>query len=274
MLTRISDSKEAFSLSPEKIHTGLSLQILNDKILHFKSINSTNTYLLGAHSHSNGTVVLADFQTSGRGRLARVWESKKAESLLFSIFLNRDLVSYPHFAFTFIAAISVFEALQSIAPEINLALKWPNDILINNKKVCGILVECRTSGSNLSKIVIGIGLNVLQDKDFFKKQGLKGGTSLALETKVKSSLLTILKQIILKTDQNLALYKNTDGLEIIKKWKSYCPYIGKKIKIDNGKEIIPGIFHDIGTDGSIIIDSKGKLNNFYAGDVTVENTEI
>jgi len=111
--------------SSKIFHSNLKTKILQPEIIHFKSIDSTNKYLLGKHNHPNGTIVLADFQTAGRGRRQRTWESPKSESLLFSIFLDENIEKIPLYSFTFLAAVGVYEGLLPFIPQNHLALKWP-----------------------------------------------------------------------------------------------------------------------------------------------------
>ncbi len=250
------------------IKSKLKTTILQSEIIHFKSIDSTNKYLLSKHNHPNGTVVLADFQTAGRGRRQRIWQSPEAESLLFSIFLNENIQTVPLYSFTFLTAVSVYEGLLPFIPQNHLALKWPNDVLINGKKVCGILVETKTSSNRTNSIVIGIGINVNQDSAFFQRE-LKQATSLFCSTGCKFSRMEVLSSVLISIDKNLMELQQRVYTDVLEKWKNYCPYLGEKIKVDDDKNIYEGIFKDISQNGGLILETGGKEKIFHAADISI-----
>lgn len=252
----------------KKIKSKIKTTILHSEIIHFKSIDSTNKYLLDKHSHPNGTVVLADFQTAGRGRRQRIWQSPEAESLLFSIFLNENIQTIPLYLLTFLAAVSVYEGLLPFIPQKHIALKWPNDVLINGKKVCGILVETKTSANRINSIVIGIGINVNQNSEFFKGE-LKNASSLFCSKGCKFSRMEVLSSVLVSIDKNLMELQQCVYTDFLAKWRNYCPYLGKKIKVDDGKNIYKGTFKDISQNGGLILETNGKEKIFHAADVSI-----
>lgn len=243
--------------------------IINPEILHFDSIDSTNKYLL-ENDHPNGTVALADFQTAGRGRMTRKWKASKSEALLFSILLNENIREYHPSILSFITAIAVFEGLSNVYRYLPFSLKWPNDILANKKKICGILLESRSTGGDFSKIVIGIGINVNQPAKFFKQKGLEHGSSLLIETSKIGDRIKILESVLDSLEQNLVFASKRSEAEVLNKWKSFCPYIGKQVKLlESNKEHV-GIFEDLDSEGGIILNQNGRKSTFYAADVSFD----
>ncbi len=254
----------------DKVNLDIRTNLINNEILHFNEIDSTNIYLLNTKELQNGTVALADYQTAGRGRMSRKWEATKDDALLFSIIINENLNQYHPAAFTFLTSIAVFEALKNLYYDIPISLKWPNDIISEGKKICGILVESRSSGNRLTKVVIGIGININQNYDFFQQESLQHGTSLKLITGQEGDRYNILGSILESLEQNLIFAQNRKITEILEKWKKYCPYIGKHIKLLENKNEHFGIFEDLNSEGGIILNQNGKFQTYYAADVTID----
>lgn len=254
----------------KKLSIDAKIKLLRDEVLYFEEIDSTNAYLLNTNNINNGTVALADFQTAGRGRLSRKWEAPTSDALLFSFVLNKDLNLYSPAAFTFIASVGVLEGLASIYYGLRLSLKWPNDIIYNGKKICGILVESKSAGNTLSKVVVGIGININQDEEFFAWHNFGHATSLKMITGNSCDRKYLLETVLESLEQNLLFAQNNEIGQVLEKWKSHCPYIGKHIKLlDNQKEYL-GIFEDMNHDGGIILNIHGNRQTFYAGDVSID----
>jgi BirA family biotin operon repressor/biotin-[acetyl-CoA-carboxylase] ligase len=176
--------------------------LLKSRVIHFERLDSTNAYLLNRHPHPSGTVVWADFQSAGRGRLGRTWIAPRDEALLFSVFLKIQESSNLLYIFPFLAAVSVLEALKTIVTPGWLALKWPNDVMLKNKKICGILVQSKTHLAKSADVVIGIGLNVNQPVEFFQSDLPFAGSLFSL-TGQKFDRQTVLVELIRSIDQNL-----------------------------------------------------------------------
>jgi BirA family biotin operon repressor/biotin-[acetyl-CoA-carboxylase] ligase len=248
-------------------------QLINNEIFHFSEIDSTNLYLL-KNDLENGTVAMADFQTSGRGRMTRKWEAPKDDALLFSLLLTENLEQFHPAAFTFLTAIAVLEGLKKVYYDLPAILKWPNDILVDSKKISGILVESRSLGNKLSKVVIGVGININQDTAFFDNDALKHGTSLKLVTGQVGNRIFILENILESLEENLFFAKGSDVSLVLKKWKNYCPYIGKPLTIISKGKNYHGVFSDMDHDGGLVLDINGKKHTFYAGDVTIDKDSL
>ncbi|MBN2279662.1 MAG: biotin--[acetyl-CoA-carboxylase] ligase [Candidatus Marinimicrobia bacterium] len=242
---------------------------IRPQILHFEEIDSTNKYLL-EKDHPNGTVALADFQSAGRGRLDRKWEASKSDALLFSLVLSDNINQYHPCILSLITSVAVYESLKKVYYHLPLALKWPNDVISNKKKLCGILIETRSTGSEFSKIVIGIGVNINQSRNFFEKEGLDHGTSLLLETGQQGDRIYILKSILEALEENLFYSRDHEIQDVLYRWKNYCPYIGKIVKLNEKEEDHIGIFEDLTPEGGMILNQNGERKIFYAADVSFD----
>ncbi|MCF7885126.1 MAG: biotin--[acetyl-CoA-carboxylase] ligase [Candidatus Marinimicrobia bacterium] len=246
---------------------------LQNSFPHFATIDSTNSYLL-QNSFEHGKIIMADYQTKGRGRKQRKWETPSQQSLLFSILLKDNLDKLSHFIYTYISAVSIAEGLANYSSELYPALKWPNDVLINHKKVCGILIETKTRSNKLSKVVIGIGLNVNQKSEFFENDQLQFGTSLKIATGKPHNRMTLFKNILESIDKNYDLsLKNGEDI-ILDKWRNYCPHLGHEITINTNKGLKTGIFRNITRQGAMLLTINDEIEKFYAGEVSFDKRSI
>ncbi|TAK63853.1 MAG: biotin--[acetyl-CoA-carboxylase] ligase [Bacteroidetes bacterium] len=283
------------SLSPESIRKELHTKIIGRNIILLETIDSTNIYLksLGSQQGPEGTVVLAEEQTAGRGRRGRNWTSQRGKNLTFSVLLHPTNQTQNVGLLSLLAGLAVTKAIRSSA-SLPAECKWPNDVLINGKKVCGILSEMVTSADNPPSIIVGIGINVNQTE--FPEEIRETATSLFLESaSYSASLKTFGSEILLplKRDQNditlcfdrvRILQKVLEEVEywyiqyqlqryekIIQEWKRHCSMLGKTILFNQNGNIVSGVFADIAEDGALLLETNGTVQRIIAGDVTVVN---
>jgi len=263
----VSVYKESPFRTINNLSVGLS--VLQPIVLHADVIDSTNICLLQDNDYPNGTVLLADYQTAGRGRFGRCWQSPPEEALLFSVLLTDLPARIPLYIYTFLAAAGVYSGLEIQIPDSHkLALKWPNDVMLDQKKVCGILVQSRMSGQNIQRLVMGIGLNVNQPEDYFVGE-LARATSLGASLGKTFDRNEVLKHILRSLDQALLRLRDTGEEAILKIWKSGCDSIGKNVAVNDGKRVYRGIFEDVSANGGLILRIKEKTRVFHAADVTI-----
>jgi BirA family biotin operon repressor/biotin-[acetyl-CoA-carboxylase] ligase len=177
----------------------------SERLIHLKSIDSTNRYLSDLKNNTEleeWTVVYADYQENGRGQRGNVWESESGLNLLCSVYVkNLGVQSDCAFLINEWVSLSLFEVLEEFGVR-NLKIKWPNDILIGNKKVCGVLVENGISGKLVSESVLGIGLNLNQI------DVLETATSIINETGEKSDIKTVLNKVVDRLKYNNGFLKS------------------------------------------------------------------
>lgn len=250
--------------------TVLSLAVdthyLRREVIHFRELDSTNAYLLRQH-HPPGTIVLADFQSAGRGRRGRVWEAPAGEALLFSFSLEADPTITPLFVYSLLTAIGVRQALQELEPAAAFCLKWPNDVLLGRHKVCGILVQNKIESANSSRIVVGVGVNINQNAEFFRELPYAGSLFSLLGKKFDR--LVVLTRIIQRVDDLLQPAIVRDRTWIIQHWQMYCPFIGKLVQVDDGRRIHAGIFVGLDENGALRLQNAAGESRFHAADVTI-----
>lgn len=242
---------------------------LNYDIYRFGKIDSTNSYLLelGDKGFPEGTVAVADEQTSGRGRFARRWEAEPLSSLLFSIllrpvFLNRDEV----FILTFSASVAVAEAIE-IVTGVKTELKWPNDVLIHGRKACGILLESDFEGEKLNYVVIGIGLNVNQA--VFPDEIKTKAVSLSMAAGRSFDREELLSSILLRFKEVYESLKERDFYSIMKRWRDKCLMFGKRIKFSVAGKEIEGVLEEVTDDGAVSVRTSSGVLKFIAGEMTI-----
>lgn len=242
---------------------------MNYDIYRFGKIDSTNSYLLrlGDEGFPEGIVAVADEQTEGRGRFGRRWEAESLSNLLFSVllrptFLERDEV----FILTFSAAVAVSEALESVAG-VTPELKWPNDVLLDGKKVCGILLESSFEASRLSHLVLGVGLNVNQSS--FPDEIRHKATSLFIVTGRKFDREEVLSAVLVRFGAVYETLKARDFYPIMKRWRDRSKMFGRQIELRLADSVIEGIMEDVTEDGAIVVRTSSGLQKFTAGEITI-----
>ncbi|RBP38465.1 biotin--[acetyl-CoA-carboxylase] ligase [Garciella nitratireducens] len=259
-------------LSSIEIQSGLKTHILGNKIIHFDSIDSTNEkakeYAL--QGEKEGLVITAEEQTKGKGRKGRDWISSKGSGIWMSILLRPDIAPCQAPKFTLLAAVAVAKSIQEETGSL-VHIKWPNDIILNKKKVCGILTEMNAELDRINYIVVGIGINVNQQENDFSEEIKNKAISLFEVKKSKISRQNLTRRILTNLEKYyLNFVKKEDFSSILKEWKELSCNLEKEVKVVlNGKEI-QGIAKDITEDGALLIENReGKLIEICYGDVSV-----
>lgn len=246
----------------------LNTEFIGRNFIYADEIVSTNTLLLDKKNNynSNGTVLLAEKQTKGRGRKDRVWYSAPESNLTFSILLTKDRLLFNSINFlNFAASLSVATAIENLY-QLKTSLKWPNDVLINSKKTSGILIESISQGSKIERVVIGIGVNVNQNS--FQGTFNYPPTSIRNELGHNVDREKLMAEILNNFETLIEKIK-VDKKELLKDWKLRCDMIGEKISIlENDKEMF-GIFDDIDDEGFLLLKTKDKIEKIHFGDITL-----
>lgn len=233
------------------------------KTIHFESIDSTNTYLKQNYQNlDNMTFVSADYQTQGRGRLNRNWKSENGSNLLFSLLIKENELIEKFKSISVISAFSLIQVLEKYNIN-NLSIKWPNDIYINDSKVCGILLEAVTV-EKIECLVIGIGLNVNQRT--FEGEYVHSPTSIALELNKEIDIVKLKNEVFTQLEQNINSLKLKDDF-----YYSIANYDYLKNKevyaiIQNKKKLIKVI--GINDDYSLKIKYDDKIEDIESGEIS------
>ena len=258
-------------LNPQNIYRNLKTKFIGKNVLHFETIDSTNDYAKKIGNElRDGSVIISEEQTKGKGRLGRVWESKAGEGIWMSIILKPNIIPNKAPFITLIAGASIVKALNILG--VDAKIKWPNDITINNKKLSGILTELSAEIERVNYIVVGIGMNV-KDTDFEEELQDKA-TSLYKEN-YNVSRVDIVKEILCQFEKLYLDYiEKDDKKEVLDICRQYSAIINKEIYVikNDQKELVDCI--GINEEGNLIIKNKdGKLEEIMSGEVSIRGVK-
>jgi len=252
----------------ENFDIKLETEVIGRNFIYCDEIDSTNTELLENKQQykKTGTVLLAEKQLKGKGRRDRTWQSAKGLNLTFSLLIAKDIqISQNINHINLAASLAVANAIENLY-QLRTQLKWPNDVLVNGKKVSGILIETVFKGSKVERIVIGFGINLNQM--IFQGDFNFPPSSLRLETNNEINREHFLAEV-LNIFEDLLFQLEHKPKTILQEWRSKCEMIGDKISITDGNQIKSGIFFDIDDDGYLLLKNNGKLEKIHFGDVSL-----
>lgn len=245
------------------------MKVFKPRILRFESLPSTNTELAREASAgaAEGLTIVADEQTAGRGRLQRAWSSPKGAGLYFSTLLRPTIPQDRWPLITFMAAIAVGDALHE-AGGVTTDIKWPNDLLSGERKICGILAEAVDTPSGRA-VVLGIGINLTSEA--FPSELAAVATSVAAASGRTPERETLLAALIGAVGRWYSLLHEPDGAEkIVAAWTSRSSYAsGKAVQVANGDEVWQGITRGVESDGALRLETTDGLKTVRAGDVSL-----
>ena len=240
----------------------LELKLTEFNMKWFDELNSTNTYLKDLlHSQpdtQDRTVIVAKSQTSGRGRKQRSWVSSEGDNLTFSILIKTTVDLKELSSITLVAAVAVVEYLK--IKGLDAKLKWPNDVMVDKKKICGILTELVfPDGVSSNCIIVGIGLNV--NMDSMQASTIdKPATSMRIVLDETFVLEQVLTGLLCELDKYIDIWQDSGFSSIKNKWQSNCMHIGQEIVVTNIKgERFRAIFDSLGANGELIVRRDNGL---------------
>lgn len=246
----------------------LNTKVIGKNLLFFDTILSTNDYLKQNYSEcAHGTVVVTKSQTGGRGRRGNIWENSENESVFMSILFKPNVKVYDLLRISLVSSLSIIQALEMNDSNIDLKIKWPNDILIGDKKVCGILTECINNDICGVKLIIGIGVNV--NNENFSSEIENKATSMFLNG-VNTTVPMVIANIITKMEKNYYTYLQYGFQFFINEYKKYCCNINREVMIIKGQEKIYGKVIDINDDGTLLFKNDlGEVSTLLSNEVSV-----
>ena len=252
-------------MNPTSITKGLITRFTGQNILYYPTLTSTNDIARqqALQKVPEGTAVIADQQTTGRGRLKRVWVSPKGNiAVTIVLYPARKNLHY----LTMLASLAVLHSIEKTTG-LKCQLKWPNDVLIKNKKVCGILLESQADAESVTFAVIGIGINVnMKLADYPEISSI--ATSLTDELGKEVSRLDLIRNLFIEMER---LYLRLQaGESPLSEWRDNLITLGKNVHVRSGEDVFEGIAEAVADDGSLMLRCPdGSLMKFMAGDVTL-----
>ena len=253
------------NLSPAAITHNLETNFIGQRVIYYSRLSSSMDVAKqkAQHGATEGIVVIAEEQTAGRGRIKRAWLSPKG-SIALSIILYPSLVYLP--SLIMVASLAAVHCIKKVTG-LKSQIKWPNDVLVNGKKVCGILIESDVKGSSVNHAIIGTGINVnLRLSDF--PEISPTATSLSDELGRDVSRLDMIRCLLAETER-LYLTLPTGGA-VYQEWRDNLVTLGKKVQVSSGETTYKGVAESVASDGSLLLrQSNGSLTKIVAGDVTL-----
>jgi BirA family transcriptional regulator, biotin operon repressor / biotin---[acetyl-CoA-carboxylase] ligase len=257
-------------MTKEEIQLGRKSSIFGKTVFTFETIDSTNAYAktLSKLDGPHGTVIVTEEQTQGRGRLQRQWISAKGKNLLFSVIVFPEFDIKKISLLTFAGALAVADAIETVT-NLSSTCKWPNDVLVNSKKVCGMLLESTFEQSKIDKIILGIGVNVNQTE--FTDQLQHKATSLRTESGREINRIHLLQKILEEFEIRYEQLSAFPSDLLLNDWKMKALLFGKKIVVLEHESGYPATALDVADDGSLLIQMEdGTKRNIRAGDVSLQ----
>ncbi len=255
-------------LTERELRKGLKTKTFGNKIYTFQTIDSTNNCAKAVANvgAAEGIVVIAEEQTAGRGRLGRSWQANPGENLTFSLLLRPQVPPDTINLLPLYVAVAVAQAIERTT-NLKVECKWPNDLLINKKKVAGILIEGSMQQNTVEYIVIGLGINVNQTQ--FPKELLQKATSLRLESHQEIDRVKLFKEIILSLEASYKPSVATRFQSVVPFWLDHATMINKPIVVSEQGNVITGIVKGLSKEGGLILQTNETEKTLFAGDVTI-----
>jgi BirA family biotin operon repressor/biotin-[acetyl-CoA-carboxylase] ligase len=257
----------------DRLQEGLRTRRFGRTILFLREVGSTNDLAkeLASYGVVEGTVVVAETQTAGRGRLGREWVSPKG-GLWFSVILKPKLKPAEAVGLVFVAGLAVAEALRELYA-VQVETKWPNDVLLKGRKVCGILSEMSTVDEKVNYVTVGVGVNANFDVEkAFTEELRANATSLENELGRKVKLEELFKALLEKLENVYELFLKEGFAPVLGKWKTYAGFLGSQVEVTSGTEKWVGLASDVGNDGALVMKlGDGTVKRVFVGDATLRS---
>jgi BirA family transcriptional regulator, biotin operon repressor / biotin---[acetyl-CoA-carboxylase] ligase len=242
------------------------------RIHYFEQAGSTQDVAakLAAAGADHGTVVIAETQGAGRGRMGRRWHSPAGANLYATTILRPKIPIAEVATISLVAGVAAAEALETVAPGI-VALKWPNDVWLSGKKAGGIISEAVSDADQrLACVLLGIGLNLNLSADQLPDDLRDRATSVLIATGKRCDRPALAAALFANLDRRYTEFESTGFDSIRAAWERYSALTGKRVTVINGDTRKSGIVRGIDSHGALILDTGGELKHILAGDVTLE----
>jgi len=265
-------SAPADLLSPEEVCPGLATEVFGrNNYIYYRETDSTNTRarLLASEGYPEGTVVVAEMQTAGKGRRGRNWYSPASQGIYVSVIMRPVLPLKEISRVSLVVAVAVAETLEA---ELNLKprIKWPNDILINNRKIVGMLSEAITDMDGIEYIVTGIGLNINNQIEDFPEDLRTPPTSAMAEHDRPSSRVKVLQSLLWHLENHYMQLLAGNFALTLEKAKSLSMVIGQEVRLDTVNGFVVGQAIDIDDSGFLLVrDQQGIIQTVMSGEISI-----
>jgi len=258
-------------LNVDRLQEGLRTKCFGRNIVFLREVGSTNDFAkeLAGYGAVEGTVVVAETQTCGRGRLGREWVSPKG-GLWFSIILRPELKPAEAVRLVFVAGLAVAQVLHETYG-LSVETKWPNDVLVNGRKVCGMLTEMNTTGERINYVIVGVGVNANFDvAKVFPDELRASATSLENGLGRKVRLEELFRALLEKLENVYELFLKEGFGPVLEKWKAYAGFLGRQVEVASDSEKLCGLALDVDSEGALVLRLEdGTVRRVFAGDLSL-----
>jgi len=254
-------------LLPSELSWQLNTKIIGKKIISFDTVDSTMdaAYDLAVNTKGDGVCIFAESQRKGRGRIGRSWLSPKHKGIYVSIILRPDISPDQTSKITLMTAVSVAKLIR-LNTGLKALIKWPNDILIENKKVCGILTEMNAESDRVKFLIVGIGLNLNAKASDLVEEA----TSLKEACKENIDRVKFAKLLLEELDRHYLSFKEQGFGPILDEWRNFSATLGRRVKVDFKNYHIEGQAMDVDDNGALLVRlDNGFTERISAGDVAL-----
>lgn len=249
-----------------EIEKGLSCSYLRSALMCLPEIDSTNARArqLAEGGAAEGTVIIADRQSAGKGRLGRRWESPSAVNLYCSILLRPQIPVQQAPQLTFLSAVAVAETLQKLY-HLDAKVKWPNDVLIDGRKIAGLLNEMSAETEQIHFVILGIGVNLNMSREQFPDELNYPATSVLLETGETVERVIFIREFLQRLDGYYGEFLQEGFVPIRRRWEALCDMMNLRVRVD---QRLQGTVVGLDSDGALRLQlDDGRLERVMAGDV-------
>lgn len=260
-------------LIPSEIKWHLKTKVVGREILSYNKVGSTNTiaYELAEKGLKEGAVIIAEEQSGGKGRHGRSWQSPPKAGIYMSCILRPHIAPNEIPEITLVAAVALAKAIREFTG-LDAMIKWPNDILIDGRKVCGILTEMKAEQDRIDFIILGIGINVNSHSADLPKTGtsLRSASLRHFGRNEELSRIDLARKILEAIEEYYFLLKKKGSGPIIEEWKTLSEMLGSRVKVCLPNRTFEGLAHNIDPDGALVVRlDSGILNKVSSGDVVM-----
>tara|TARA_B100000029_G_scaffold368617_1_gene362274 strand:+ start:69 stop:1070 length:1002 start_codon:yes stop_codon:yes gene_type:complete len=260
-------------LLPWEVTRNLKTKEIGKRVYYFEEIDSTQNFAekIAADEKEDGTIIIAEKQTSGRGRLERKWTSPKG-GIWFSLIIHPKFDVTSSTLIPIAGGVALSKAIKLVL-DVDTAVKWPNDITLKGKKVAGMLVDASFQANKIDYLILGIGINfdvdvkkiergLLMNPNFYGVNSLRGKND-------KTSPTLLLKEFLLQFEKTLSQLNKGEKSKIVREWTKRADSIGKKITVNTSDGKITGISHGIDNDGALRLKTGKETKKIFVGDVVL-----
>lgn len=252
-----------------EVQADLDTERIGREIVYYAETDSTNlrAHELGKAGAAEGTVVIADGQTAGRGRLGRQWCSPPGVNLYASVLVRPPVAPRHASQLTFLSAAAVARAVAETGG-LQATVKWPNDVLVGGRKLAGLLNELDAETERIHYLVLGIGVNLNMRAEQFPDDLRYPATSVLLETGARVSRTDFARCLLRHLDRLYALYLESGFEPVLDAWKAYFDLCGRMVEVDYQDRRVTGCVTGLDSDGALLLDRvDGGRERVLAGDV-------